>query len=137
MKYFSLRPKFWSVSFLSLNIQGHLIGVIRCIFPKIGHNSKMAYRRTKWTKIWPRGVYVAFMLVFLTLNMLGHFGSFLALFQKLARNSKTGHRRAKRMKIWASGVSVTCMLVFFTLNMSISFGVIWRSFLKNWPVSQK
>ena len=96
----------------------------------------MAHCKVKLTKIWVTGVYVTCMLVFLTLKMSGHLGSFGTLFRRFVCNSKTAHRRAKRTKIWALRGACN-MHVFFYLE---HVNVIWGHsvhFSKNWAITQK
>ncbi len=106
-------------------------GVIRCTFPKLGCNSKVAHRKAKRTKIW--GLGIACILVFWPWTCQGHLGSLGAVFRKLCSNSKVAHHKVKRTKIWALGMYVACILVYLTLNMSSSFWVIGCTFPKIGP----
>ncbi len=62
------------------------------------------------------GVYVACVLVFLTLNLSRSLMVIWCMFRKKGANSKTAHCRVKRMKIWG----VCSMPLFLPL-----FIVIW------------
>ena len=103
-------------------IWGHLVQFSKNLACK----SKMAYHRVKRTKIRASGVFVACMMVFLTMKMSRSFGVIWDTFPEKPCNPRTAHRRAIGTKTWAPGrgrgMYIACILVFLTLNMSRSFG---------------
>ncbi len=115
--------------FFTLNIS-RSFGVIQCTFPppkkkqtnKQSSNSKTAHRRAKRTTISALGVYVACMLVFLTLNMSRLFGVIRCTFPKIGPLLKMVHRRVKWTKFWALGVYVALCCCFFHLE---HIKVVW------------